>query len=155
MKLGGFGLTLTESICHAAYLAACARSLHELPKRFSCLANQLNEYISTSKTALILHELVAQLPPKSNSKEVKPQFHSLEKMINYPRKLQHCLTLGISQKQSEDFIKNINSNQDAARLRLLQGKGAGAWLYVIPLTYKNALKSNEFRLASCMRLGIF
>ena len=64
------------------------------------------------------------------------------------------LTLDISQKQSEDFIKSIKSNQDAARLRSLQGKGAGAWLDVIPLTYKNAHKPNEFRLASCMRLGI-
>ena len=104
MKLGGFGLTSTESICHAAYLAAWARSLHELPKRFPCLAKQLNEYISTSKTGLILHGLVAQLLPKSNAEEEKLQFHFLEKMIDYPRKLQHCLTLDISQKQSEDFI---------------------------------------------------
>ena len=75
-------------------------------------------------------------------------------MIDYPRKLQHCLTLDISQKQSKDFIKNIKSNWDAARLRSLQGKGAGAWLDVIPSTYKNALKPNEFHLASCMRLGL-
>ena len=154
MKLSGFGLTSTESICYAAYLAAWARSLHELPKRFLCIANQLNEYISTSKTGLILQELVAQLPSKSNSEEVKPQFHSLEKMIDYPRKLQHRLTLDISQKQSEDFIKNIKSNRGAARLRSLQGKGAGAWLDVTPSTYKNALKPNEFCLASCLRLGI-
>ncbi len=45
VKLGGFGLTSTEGISHAAYLAVWARFLHELSKRFACLANQLNEYI--------------------------------------------------------------------------------------------------------------
>ena len=74
-------------------------------------------------------------------------------MIDYPRKLHNRLTLDTSQKQSEDFIKNIKSNRDAAMHRSLQGKGAGAWLDVIP-SYKNGLKPNEFRLASCMRLGI-
>ncbi|XP_062507344.1 uncharacterized protein LOC134183777 [Corticium candelabrum] len=74
-------------------------------------------------------------------------------MIGYPRKLQHLLTLDISQKQSEDFIKH-KSNRDAARRRSLQGKDAGAWLDVIPSTYKNALKPNKFCLTSCMRLGI-
>ena len=158
VKLGGFGLTSTESICHAAYLATWARSLHKLPERdFPVLLTSLMNIYQLVKQGLILHELVAQLPSKSNSEEVKPQFHSLQKMVDYRRKLQYHLTLDISQKPADDFIRNIKPTRNAASLRSLQGKGARAWLDVIIrflLTYKNALKPNEFRLASCMRLGI-
>ncbi|XP_062500057.1 uncharacterized protein LOC134177291 [Corticium candelabrum] len=47
----------------------------------------------------------------------------------------------------------MNSERHVARIRSLHGKGAGAWLEVIPTSDKNALKPNEFRVASCMRLG--
>ena len=39
-------------------------------------------------------------------------------------------------------------------MRSLQGRGAGGWLETVPTSDKHALKQNEFRLASCLRLGV-
>ena len=50
-------------------------------------------------------------------------------------------------------MENLKSDNYAARIRSLTGHGAGAWLETIPTTDKHALKPNEFRLASHLRLG--
>ena len=65
-------------------------------------------------------------------------------MIDYSRKLQHCLTVDISQKQSEDFIKNIKSNRDAARLRSLQGKVQEHGLMLFPQHTRMHLNLTNF-----------
>ena len=46
------------------------------------------------------------------------------------------------------------SNRDAARLRSIRGKGAGAWLDSIPSSEKFALSSGNFVLAASLRLGL-
>ena len=73
-------------------------------------------------------------------------------MLN-PRKLQHHLTADIAEKQSAEHMENLKSDNDAARITSLTGRGAGAWLKIIPTTDKHALKPNEFRLASHLWLG--
>ena len=45
-------------------------------------------------------------------------------------------------------------NRDAARLRSIRGKGAGAWLDSIPSSEKFALSSGNFVLAASLRLGL-
>ena len=47
-----------------------------------------------------------------------------------------------------------SSTKDAARLRSLQGKGAGAWLDTIPSSRKLTLPSGLFCLAAFLKLGL-
>ena len=47
-----------------------------------------------------------------------------------------------------------DSNRDAARLRSIRGKGAGAWLDSISSSEKFALSSGNFVLADSLRLGL-
>ena len=51
------------------------------------------------------------------------------------------------------LMEDTPTTRGAARLRSLQGKGAGAWLEAVPSSQKLALKPSEFRLASFLRLG--
>ena len=48
------------------------------------------------------------------------------------------------------MIETASCMRDEARLRSIQGKGAGAWLNAIPST----LVSRDFHLAACLRLGL-
>ena len=50
-------------------------------------------------------------------------------------------------------MEDAPTSRDAARLRSLQGKGAGAWLEAVPSSKKLALRPSGFRLASFLRLG--
>ena len=67
-----------------------------------------------------------------------------------------CLTrLPMILQQISLLQCNSQSERTAARLRSVQGRGAGGWLEVIPTsdTCKYAIRSNEFSLASHLRLG--
>ena len=75
-------------------------------------------------------------------------------MIKNPRKLQHRLSTDISCMEAATFTNRIVEEKDAGRMRSLQGRGAGGWLETVPTSDKHALKQNEFRLASCLRLGV-
>ena len=90
--------------------------------------------------------------PKSNHEDGEQQ--SLDDFISYPKKLQHQLSTKIASDSATDIIIQAQSDRDAARLRSLHGRGAGAWLDVIPTSAKHALKTNEFSLASYLRLGV-
>ena len=52
------------------------------------------------------------------------------------------------------MIETASCMRDEARLRFIQGKGAGAWLNAIPSSSTLALVSRDFRLAACLRLGL-
>ena len=90
--------------------------------------------------------------PKSNHKDGEEQ--SLDDFISYPKKLQHRLSTKNASDSATDIIIQTQSDRDAAWLRSLQGRGAGAWLDVIPTSTKHALKTNEFSLVSYLRLGV-
>ena len=74
--------------------------------------------------------------------------------ISYPKTLQHRLFTKIASDSATDIIIQAQSDRDAVQLRSLQGRRAGAWLDVIPTSAKHALKTNEFSLASYLRLGV-
>ena len=74
--------------------------------------------------------------------------------ISYPKKLQQRLSNKIANDIAADLIANSQSERIAARLRSVQGQGAGGWLEVIPTSDKYAIRSNEFSLASHLRLGL-
>ena len=92
------------------------------------------------------------LSVKLNHEDLERQ--SLDNFISYPKELQHRLSTKIGGDSATDIIIQAQSDRDAARLRSLQGRGAGAWLDVIPTSAKYALKTNEFCLASYLRLGV-
>ena len=92
------------------------------------------------------------LSVKLNHEDLERQ--SLDNFISYPKELQHGLSTKIAGDSATDIIIQAQSDRDAVRLRSLQGRGAGAWLDVIPTSAKYALKTNEFSLASYLRLGV-
>ena len=51
-------------------------------------------------------------------------------------------------------IATQTSDRDAARIRTIQGQGAGSWLEAIPIEEAITAKPNEFCLAASLRLGI-
>ena len=51
---------------------------------------------------------------------------SLDNFISYPKKLQHRLSTKIASDSATDIIMQAQADRDAARLRSLQGRGAGA-----------------------------
>ena len=67
--------------------------------------------------------------------------------------MQHRLTTEFVQSKADQLIET-DSNRDAARLRSIRGKGAGAWLDSIPSSEKFALSSGNFVLAASLRLGL-
>ena len=69
--------------------------------------------------------------PKSNHEDAEQQ--SLDNFISYPKKLKYQLSTKTASDSATDIIIQAQSDRDAARLRSLQGRGAGAWLDVIPL----------------------
>ena len=161
IKFGGFGLTSIRGTAPAAFLAAWAHSLKELPNRFPSMCRDLeNLYQSSPKNdsstiRSTLYQAVSNLPPKSNlDDEEEVIYHTLEEMIKNPRKLQHRLSTDIFCMEAATFTNRIVEEKDAGRMRSLQGRGAGGWLETVPTSDKHALKQNEFRLASCLRLGV-
>ena len=78
----------------------------------------------------------------------------ITEMIQVPTKLQQRLTRQHAKEKMSAMIEKAPSQRDAARLRSIQGKGAGAWLNAMPTSNKLALVSRDFRLAACLRLGL-
>ena len=83
-----------------------------------------------------------------------PESQTLEDFISYPKSLQHRLSTKIAADCVDELIKHAPCERDVARLRSLQGKGAGAWLDVVLTSDKHAVKSNQFSLACYLRLGL-
>ena len=70
------------------------------------------------------------------------------------RKLQHSLTQDYFNLVSSSFFESSPYYRDAARLRSLHGKGSGAWLNAIPSSQKPTLRTRDFLLAACLRMGL-
>ena len=157
IKFGGFGLTRISQVSHAAFLSSWCQSLKDLPNRFpsmaflasylesSALTSGSNGYTVWSSFFKLFHlcqNLSAQI---RNLKLLKISFltQNLCNIVYLPKLL---LIVWMSLSQT--------CKRDAARLRSLQGKGAGAWLNVIPTSDKHAVKSNQFSLACYLRLGL-
>ena len=132
--------------------------MKELPDRFLSMADLVDylrnsESLSGSIVSTVLSAFHILLPlSKSDTNDT--DYQSLENMISYPKKLQHCFSTKIASNNAIDLIAQAPSDRDAARLRSLQGRGAGAWLDVISTSGKHALQANEFSIASNLRLGL-
>lgn len=79
---------------------------------------------------------------------------SVESLADHSFKLQHRISSAMSLCKKDSLLKSFSLNKDTARLLSLQGIGAGSWLDAIPTSDKFALKTDEFLLAACMRLGV-
>ena len=158
IEVGGFGLTQISQISPAAFLSSWCQAMKGLPERFSSFFDLVN-YLQSSKSlpgsiGSTMASSYQTLPPmpKSNHEDGEQQF--LDDFISYPKKLHHRLSTKIASDSATDIIIQAQSDRDAARLRSLQGRGAGAWLDVFTTSAKHALKTNEFSLASYLRLGV-
>ena len=78
----------------------------------------------------------------------------LTDLLQVPTKLQRKLTQEDTGAEISSMIETASCMRDEARLRSIQGKGAGAWLNAIPSSSKLALVSRDFHLAACLRLGL-
>ena len=158
LKNGGFGLTQIGQISHAAFVSSWCQSMKELPSRFLCMTD-LVDYLTSSKekSGSIGSEVISSfsdLPPLSKSADNDEDFQTLDDIIAYPKKLQHRLCTEINEINVSELIAQAPSDKDAARLRSLQGRGAGDWLDAIPTSDRHALKTNDFSIASYLRLGL-
>ena len=71
-----------------------------------------------------------------------------------PTNLERKLTQEIIGAEMPSVIETVSCMRDRARLRSTKGKGAGAWLNVIPSSSKLTTVSHDFCLAACLRLGL-
>ena len=76
---------------------------------------------------------------------------SLAEYLSNTKKLQYRL-VDKAMKAQVDKMLECSLSSDAARLRSLQGKGAGAWLNSIPSS--KTLSPGNFILAASLRLGL-
>ena len=160
IKLGGFGLTPVSQVSHASFLSSWCQTIKDLPCRFSSHSNLVN-YLSASESVIgsigfSVMSSFKSLPTLPKSDGENPDHQPLEDYIPYPKKLQQRLSNKIANDIAADLIANSQSERTAAsyRLRSVQSRGAGGWLEVIPTSDKYAIRSNEFSLASHLRLGL-
>ena len=136
------------STCPIAFVSSWAHSLAHIPQSFGGLTD-LVKNISRAvqhpghNRSIASHLLQAMLENKSPGD-----------LINNPKKLQQKLNLEQMEQIVSSILSNPLSQHSAARFRLLQGLGAGAWLDSIPSSAKLALKPSDFCLAMRMRLGL-
>ena len=140
MKYGGFGLTASEDITQFAFLGSWAHSLNELPIRFPSLEPLIAQIISG----------LQPIKPGSLSNTIcsaLPDAYSLLDISAQPERLQHKLSAEKANQTATKFLENTTTLRDAARIRSLQGKGAGSWISAIPTSGKFAPVSIVWRLS--------
>ena len=143
IRLGGFGMTLLQTVSRFAFLSSWGHSLQELLNRFTSLADHVRTLLSKCKKGSIGYQL----------DQLWDDDRDLSEVVSNTKKLQHKLTDANNQITVNDLIDS-SSKKDAVRLLFLQGKGAGACLSAVPSSKKFALSPNSFILLASMRLGI-
>ena len=146
IRKGGFGLTAMAPVRTLAFLSSWAFSIKELPLRFPILQPLIDAITNASPIESSIGKELQQALPSNKSLLV---------LASHSTKLQHRLTEEFMETKINCLMEDTPTTRDAARLRSLQGKGAGAWLEAVPSSQKLALKPSEFRLASFLRLGHF
>ena len=130
-----------ESLSADAFVAGWAQSIQELPARFPSIANDIS--------------LVCQFERRMDIvlKSSIPDNHSFADILHDTNNLQCKLRLECTKHTLSTFMQELESKRDRTRLRSLQERGAGTWLDAIPTSTKFALSSDDYRLATCVRLG--
>ena len=83
-----------------------------------------------------------------------PTGENLIDLVQNPRWVQRKLTQQHMAAACSYMIEHTCSPRDAAHLHSLGGKGAGAWLTVIPESTNFAFQLYEYRLACLLKLGL-
>ena len=144
VRYGGFGLTSTQRISRFAVVSSWVLSLQKLPDRFVGLQPQIDQVLSLEgQKDSISHTLRKSLDTNQ----------SLAEYLSNTKKLQYRL-VDKAMKAQVDKMLECSLSSDAARLRSLQGKGAGAWLNSLPSSKKLELSPGNFILAASLRLGL-
>ena len=68
--------------------------------------------------------------------------------------LQFQLSKRQARVNSENLLSSAATARDAARLRSVRGKSAGAWLSALPTDQEFSLSTYDFRLATLLHLGM-
>ena len=128
-------------------MGSWAHSLNELPIRFPSLEPSIVQIISG----------LQPIKPGSLSNAIRsalPDAYSLLDISAQPERLQLKLSAEKANQTTTKFLENTTALRDAARVRSLQGKGAGSWISAIPTSGKFALSTCEYRLVAFWRLGL-
>ena len=137
-------MTPLASISAFAFLLSWVHSMLILPQRFPDISSIVYDLISQHGTEeSISHALHLVTPPN----------YSLSN-LGFETKLQRKLTDNFVKSEVSERINLAPNPKEAARLRSIQGRGAGAWIDAIPNSQKFALKPREFQLATFVRLGL-
>ena len=145
IRKGGFGLTAMTPISTLAFLSSWAFSIKELPLRFPILQPLIDAMTNGSPI---------ESPIGKELQQALPLNKSLLVVASHSTKLQHRLTEEFMETKINCLMEDAPTSRDAARLRSLQGKGAGAWLEAVPSSKKLALRPSDFRLASFLDLVV-
>ena len=145
VRFGGFSMSPCLSTSRFAFLSSWVHTLVHLPIRYPDLKSALDLLVNSNG----VEESIAFSLMQAGSDGT-----DITEMIQVPTKLQQRLTRQHAKEKTSAMIEKAPSQRDAARLRSIQGKGAGAWLNAMPTSNKLALVSRDFRLAACLRLGL-
>ena len=119
IKYGGFGMTSMAQSCGAAFVASWTQSIIDLTTLFTNLQSSITRLCSlTTTTGGNGHHLSQALPPGKR----------LSGLLENPLKVQHNLTYNHVSEVVSQLLGSDQPSRTKARLRSLQGKGAGAWL---------------------------
>ena len=145
VKFGGFGMTSCCCISRHAFVASWVYTLKELAIRYPDLQPALDLLVSSN----------------NHRGSISMSFHQacgdekdLTDLLQVLTKLQCKLTQEDTGAEISSMIETASCMRDEARLRSIQGKGAGAWLNAIPSSNKLAPVSRDFRLAAYLRLDL-
>ena len=133
----GIGLTSVKSIAACAFLASWVEAIDALPKRFPHLRADL-DLLQKGSSRTATSTTLKSLSPSNDLSEYLPASGKLQK------------------RKSNDlfesmFCDTVKSTRDAARIRSLHGKGAGAWVNAVPTSMCFALDSYIYCLVSYLR----
>ena len=137
-------MTSMAQSCGAAFVASWTQSIIDLPTLFPNLQSSITRLCSlTTTTGGIGHHLSQALPPGK----------TLSGLLENPLKVQHNLTYNHVSEVVSQLLGSDQPSRTKARLRSLQGKGAGAWLETISSSSEFALKPCNYCIATRLRLG--
>ena len=158
VRMGGLGLSHLQQLSPIAFLAAWAHSVPALSNR-SATIGQMSSVLrddSNRSNASIGGHLAAAYRQVEEMLPVDSKFQglSLEQLLADPHKLQSRIASAVYENDCHILLNESSDDLSRARKRSVRGRGAGAWLQSIPTSDELAMNPCEFRIATCLRLGL-
>ena len=91
---------------------------------------------------------------RQTDRQSLPPDESLSDFISGQEKIQKQSNFSQTNFEITTLLEEAPTGCDSARLRSLQGNGAGAWINAVPTSQSFALNSCKYRLTSSARLGL-